>query len=171
MEKILHPFVQGFYRINPWDQSIDIIGSLIVFSFMKIHSSREIAFALGGKSFFSVSGDFSIQNCEMKSLEGSPRHVGGDFNFSYNQITSLEGCPHITGKDFIGTCNLVKDPVVNHPLSIRGDVYLYENPLHDTFKDLENEREVIKDILLHFNNRQDSRKGWDSYSRLREVFY
>jgi hypothetical protein len=83
----------------------------------------------------------------------------------------LEGCPNITGKDFIGTCNLVKDPVVNHPLSIGGDVYFYENPLHDTFKDLENEREVIKDILLHFNNRQDSRKGWDSYSRLLEVFY
>lgn len=50
--------------------------------------------------FGKVSGDFTCYNNHLKSLDGSPKHVGGDFDCSYNMLPFLDGSPKEVGGDF-----------------------------------------------------------------------
>lgn len=47
-----------------------------------------------------VNGDFSCQNFNILSLEGSPIKVTGYFDCSNTGISSLKGCPREVGKDY-----------------------------------------------------------------------
>lgn len=44
---------------------------------------------------FNTSGSFDIDDCNLKSLIGCPKHVRGYFSCQMNDISSLEGFPEI----------------------------------------------------------------------------
>ena len=71
------------YTINP-DGSIDVSGNVYL-DFLNLEKLP--------LKFNYVSGDFSIYNNCITSLEGCPKEVGGSFDCAKNQITSLKYSP------------------------------------------------------------------------------
>ncbi len=71
------------YTINP-DGSIDVDGDVYL-DFLNLEKLP--------LKFNYVSGDFSIYNNCITSLEGCPKEVGESFDCAKNQITSLKYSP------------------------------------------------------------------------------
>lgn len=55
--------------------------------------------------FGKVNGDFWINNCGLKSLEGSPNEITGDFIAYINDLKSLEGGPTKVGGEYSVSSN------------------------------------------------------------------
>ena len=165
-------FLEGSYQVDPHTLIVDVYGNIkISGDFPSFFCPAEIAQIMGGKKFGTVTGDFIMQSQSMETLEGSPDYVGGDFNISYNKIKSLDSCPTFIGGDFVVTENAIESPVANHPLNLKGDVFLYSNPLGDKFENEEDERKVFKDILLYFNSCSEPARSWEVYNRVESFFF
>jgi len=78
------------YTVNG-DGTVDVDG-YVNFGFMKL-KKLPIRFGI-------VTGDFSCNNNELTTLEGSPSRVGGYFICNSNELTTLKGGPSEVGGNF-----------------------------------------------------------------------
>ena len=78
------------YTVN-LDGTVDVDG-YVNFGFMKL-KKLPIRFGI-------VTGDFSCDNNELTTLEGSPSRVGGYFICNSNELTTLKGGPSEVGGNF-----------------------------------------------------------------------
>lgn len=59
--------------------------------------------------FEDVTGDFTIRQCAIETLENCPKYVGGNFNVSNNRLRTLIGGPEKIGKNYDCSSNYLKD--------------------------------------------------------------
>ena len=78
--------------------------------------------------FKNVMGSFSIEGCNLTSLEGCPQAVTGRFNCSHNQLTSLKYGPKRVGLDFDCSYNQLTN-LDNSPCDFTADFYASNNKL------------------------------------------
>ena len=91
----------GKYKINS-DLTVDVNGNVNLSEF------KGQQFPV---RFRSVSGDFDCRGSKtLKSLEGSPKHVGGNFNCLECNLPSLVGGPETVVGDYVCSGNKLKTP-------------------------------------------------------------
>lgn len=88
----------GNYEIRE-DGLIDVKGSV------KVSGNKLYKLPL---RFGRVSGDFICNSSCLKTLRGTPSHIGGNFNINDNELTSLEyGPKHVGGSYFCQENDLI----------------------------------------------------------------
>jgi hypothetical protein len=110
----------GTWKLNKTTGEIDIIGSF--------GSTSKSKSGFRGIKFGVVSGDFTIRNAGLTSLDGAPREIGGDFDCSFNQLTSLKEAPESIGKDFNCSGNQLTS-LEGAPLNVGKNFYCGGNQL------------------------------------------
>ena len=86
-------------KLQP-DGTLDVTGDVDLTS--KLYKIIPIKF---GK----VTGNFTIDDNQLTSLENSPSYVGGDFFCFNNQLSTLEYGPEFVGGEYSATSNLLRD--------------------------------------------------------------
>ena len=89
----LNDCTQGEWKVDPDTGLIDVQGSF--------DCDGKNLDDFKGLKFGKVSGYFSCNNNNLKTLDGSPREVGGNFWFGGNPLISLEEAPSKVGDYFV----------------------------------------------------------------------
>lgn len=92
-----HFQVEGSYGIDPDTGVVNVQGNIRAYQYM---SQLPVQFG-------TVSGDFCCKDMRLRSLKGSPSHVGGTFWCSYNLLNSLSGSPSKVKEHFMCDQNLL----------------------------------------------------------------
>lgn len=107
--------VNGTWIYNKGKNIVNIQGSLNASS-LKLEN-------LYGINFGVISGDFMINDNNIKNLKGGPREVKGTYNCQDNPITSLEGIAQEIGRDLYISNTLIDSfEGIENPI-IQGDLY------------------------------------------------
>jgi hypothetical protein len=115
------------YTINE-DGTIDVNGDVNLSRYMITNEFLPPSLKMLPLFFRNVTGNFSCDNNELTSLEGSPQVVGGNFNCSFNQLETLKGGPKSVGGDFWCSDNQLTS-LVGGPQLVGSHFWCYRNKL------------------------------------------
>ena len=119
-EAYLDGLTTGPWKLNRATGLVDIKGS-----FYYVGNTEG---SFDGIKFGTVTGIFSCDNNDLKTLEGAPRVVERGFGCSTNRLTSLKGGPERVGEDFYCNNNNLTD-LTGSPDYVGGSFACIGNPL------------------------------------------
>ena len=104
---MLHLFGQHFHTVGLTNVYVDDQTSRVnvdAFHVRMMTPMDQIPVPLG-----KISGKFSCESCELKTLENAPQQVGGEFWCHKNQLTTLVGGPQEVGGNYYCGWNQLRD--------------------------------------------------------------
>ena len=104
--------------------------------------------------FGNVTGHFTCNGNNFKTLKGSPDYVGGYFSCNSNQLISLDGAPTKVGEYFSCSSNKLVN-LIGGPKELNGDYYCDWNELVS----LEGAPEYLDYDLDCSNNKLETLSG------------
>ena len=79
-------------------------------------------------NFLSVSGNFKMDRCALRTLEGFPQTVSGHVSIAHTNVRSLKGSPEFVGGHFWAYGCRLKN-LLGAPQKVRGKFAVYNNDL------------------------------------------
>jgi hypothetical protein len=119
-EAYLDGLTTGPWKLNRATGLVDIKGS-----FYYVGNTEG---SFDGIKFGTVTGSFTCDNNDLKTLEGAPRVVERGFGCSTNRLKSLKGGPERVGEDFYCNNNNLTD-LTGSPDYVGGSFACIGNPL------------------------------------------
>ena len=116
------------------------------------------------------TGNISVPNMKLTSLEGAPKEVYGDFNCSRNNLTSLEGAPKIVYGDFECLDNRLTS-LDGAPKIVKGYFTCYDNPLTQSEIDKLVKVEIKGDIIVPDGLIAPTKNDYRLYKKLGDKKY
>ena len=96
-DQILHDFTNNFWYEDSAKIEVDDAGLVHVSNCRHIQLKEQRMFNKLPVKFGSISGDLTVSNNTLQTLEGCPEFVPGNFRCSNTQIKSLHGGPRKVG--------------------------------------------------------------------------